>query len=430
MNYAQLLNTHDNYENYKYSLNGVFDHNQHRAIESLIEWADEHDISPKKLPRAVDEVKTLKTLDLSECSLSYLPEVIGQINWITALYVYNNNLTLLPESIRHLKQLTTLDLSENQLTNLPDWIDELTQLNWLNINHNQLKVLPKTIGNTSRLRFLYAKKNQFNYFPDSICELISLKELDVSWNHLIELPDSIENLVDLEIFHFSEGNNIDILPDSIGKLLKLKKLVVTADVPKWLWNLTSLIELRIYSDFVEIPDAIGKMRSLQVLHIHSSKLRKVSKAIGNLVNLIELSIGGSIENKERFAHLSDEPPYVVQLPWEINKLIKLKRLECVSCNLPLIPFLILTPEMPNLEILSLSSNSLKYFPDSLHKLTSLKELDLSFNEIAEIPESILELTILTKLDFRHNRLTNLPSRLDNNSGFKNITDMTSQRSLP
>ena len=58
--------------------------------------------------------------------------------------------------------------------------------------------------------------------------------------------------------------------------------------------------------------------------------------------------------------------------------------------------------LPELETLSLRGNDLRFVPDSVFDLGSLRELDLAFNRIEEVPEAVARLGSLRVLDLSGN----------------------------
>src|SRR6267378_3813340 len=60
----------------------------------------------------------------------------------------------LPRSLEQLTQLRSLDVTNNELTALPEWLDKFTQLETLKFARNRLTALPAWLGGLTQLEFL------------------------------------------------------------------------------------------------------------------------------------------------------------------------------------------------------------------------------------------------------------------------------------
>ena len=75
-------------------------------------------------------------------------------------------------------------------------------------------------------------------------------------------------------------------------------------------------------------------------------------------------------------------------------------------------------KFPNLKVLDLSKNKIKFFPDFLAHLSNLTTLYLSRNDIEIIPTSIRLLESLEELDLWDNNIESLPKELANLKNLK------------
>jgi hypothetical protein len=80
-------------------------------------------------------------------------ENLKDLKQFTEINLYENQLTKIPSAIGELTSLRTLQLSRNQLTKLPNEISNCSALNSLGISENQLTRLPKL---PTQLRFFHA----------------------------------------------------------------------------------------------------------------------------------------------------------------------------------------------------------------------------------------------------------------------------------
>ena len=78
---------------------------------------------------------------------------------VKELSVCGFGLKYLPKSIEILTSLTTLDISFNELTMLPDSIGNLTSLVELDVSDNRLSSLPKSVSRMPKLAYLFVTGN-------------------------------------------------------------------------------------------------------------------------------------------------------------------------------------------------------------------------------------------------------------------------------
>jgi len=138
------------------------------------------------------------------------------------------------------------------------------------------------------------------------------------------------------------GNELTVLPPEIGKLTRLKKLVLGKDE----YDEDGDIIDTVGNELIELPKEIGLLVQLEELRIVRNNLSNLPAEIGQLTNLESLNLN--------FNQLSNLPPEIVQLT--------------------------------NFESLNLSFNQLSNLPKTIKKLTKLKELDLYGNPVPIPPE--------------------------------------------
>jgi Leucine-rich repeat (LRR) protein len=139
---------------------------------------------------------------------------------------------------------------------------------------------------------LNASGNDLRILPESIGNLTSLKDLNVTRNRLTKLPECIG---DLELLEFLDVqfNHLEQLPERICDLKSLRTLTANdnflSKLPERIGDLTSLIDLSLSSNqFTELPERIGDLTSLKSLYLHHNKLTKLPEHIGNLESLTSL----------------------------------------------------------------------------------------------------------------------------------------------
>ena len=123
------------------------------------------------------------------------------------------------------EQIKSLDLSNKGLKYLPDTIEKFKQLISLDISNNELEHLPNTIGNLGRLSGLYVSNNNLKSLPDSISK-VTLVKLDISHNKdLKTLPQFLKDIKYLKEINIT-GLNLDEEGLKLIKDLEQKGVIV------------------------------------------------------------------------------------------------------------------------------------------------------------------------------------------------------------
>lgn len=174
----------------------------------------------------------------------------GQLKHATRLQL-SENLTEFPSEIFDLADtLETLDLSGNALSRLPDDFARLTQLKVLFLSNNQFEVLPEILAQCPKLemigfkanrihtvaenalpkatRWLILTDNQIGQLPDSMGQLASLQKLMLAGNKLTSLPESMANCRALQLLRIS-ANELTALPEFLLQLPKLAWLAYSGN---------------------------------------------------------------------------------------------------------------------------------------------------------------------------------------------------------
>lgn len=128
---------------------------------------------------------------------------------------------------------------------------------------------PKDFGRLTSLEKLSIGGLTLNVLPDSIGKLTKLKTLELNYlDQLVSLPDSIGDLKSLETLSIYDAPNLR-LPRTIAKLTKLKKL--------------RLREIR------SIPDELFDLPNLETLEIDEEALKGHEEKILRLASLKKLN---------------------------------------------------------------------------------------------------------------------------------------------
>ncbi|XP_031490518.1 receptor-like protein 7 [Nymphaea colorata] len=380
-----------------------------------------HDIAGSRIPPAVFDLHLLQYLDLSGCDFSFstIPSQLAQLTHLTHLNLSNNWLLgKVPDKISSLSNLVALDLSHNghleihdlegfvenfkqliylhldsvrfNLSNLQEWganlasalpnlrslslascdlegsltphIFMLPHLQALDLSYNNFhgELMPSFFPPESKLQSLRINSNNLSgHLPNEIFELPLLKVLDVGDNKLlrVSLPTKLPTSK-LEILRF---NGIDFL----------------GDLPVWIVNLTSLVELKLsYTNyFGSLPIMIGNLGHLVLLDLSNTGLSgNLPFSIANLTALTYLylrqtRLSGCIDSL-LFANLTR----LTYLDLSKNSL---------SGFLPSLPHSVDSVKLNN-------NNFSGPIPNSIN-LTNVGGLDLSYNSlVGAIPPSLFQ----------------------------------------
>lgn len=238
-----------------YSKNSKTYVEQFRSFEEIFQKTDLHssihtvhatDMNLKELPKDIQLLTNMTSLNLSFNNLTILPEEIcsltklkelflfgnrlltlpanfGRLAELTDLHLNDNSLSCLTPSFKELAKLRVLNLSVNKFVNIPREITELPELKTLMLNGNKLKVIGPIIGNFRSLEYFYAMNNRICSIPSEIGRIRTLKELNLEDNCIESLPDTIGDLGALIELNVSNNYYLSAIPRSIGRCASLVK---------------------------------------------------------------------------------------------------------------------------------------------------------------------------------------------------------------
>ena len=186
-------------------------------------------------------------------------------------------------------------------------------------------------------------------------------------------------------------------------------------LPKYVFKMTSLVEMDIAIKMDSIPPEISQLKNLERLSITLSELKEIPDSIGELTKLTELDL-----------HQNNNLRYI---PSSIGKLTLLKKLNVGLNKIKSLPKSF--KNLSSLEYLDLSSNLFITLPNDIGELTSLQTLDLRQNKLITIPDSIGNLHNLKVLDLSHNEFENLPYTIGKLNSLEELNIIYGKlRSLP
>lgn len=219
-----------------------------------------------------------------------------------------------------------------------------------------------------------------------IYKLAEKKEEDLNDDTIIGYSNDGKSIKVNDISSITlSSTNIEMIPETIGKLTGLQNLFVEGD------------------QLISLPESIGNLTGLQSLGVSSTKLTSLPESIGNLTGLQHLLVRGD---------------QLTSLPESIGNLTELKSLDVSSTKLTSLPESI--GNLTGLKSLDVSSTQIISLPESIGNLTGLTSLDVSSTQITSLPESIENLTGLMSLDISSTQITSLPESIEKLASLKRL----------
>jgi Leucine-rich repeat (LRR) protein len=213
---------------------------------------------------------------------------------------------------------------------------------------------------------------------------------------------------------YTEGNRVVTVWLSLNNL--------TGDLPESIGDLTALKVMHLEGNYIEsIPETIGNMDSLELLWISSTNVHEIPVSIGNLSNLkdfnltsLDLSQSGlpdAIGNLASLEYLGLGMTGLSALPETFGNMDSLKYLYCYSNQLTQLPANF--GHLHNMRYLSIGSNAITFLPDNFGEMTKLHTLFMEDNQITELPDNFGDLTSLYFMNASGNQLEYLPDNFGN-----------------
>jgi len=157
------------------------------------------------------------------CELETFPtEIFDLADTLEILDLSRNQLDRLPDDFGRLKKLKILFLSENRFTKIPEVLSECPALTMIGFKSNRITEFPED-ALPSATRWLILTDNRITTLPESIGKLERLQKLMLAGNHISRLPDTMQECKNLELLRLS-ANRLEALPSWLFTLPKLSWL--------------------------------------------------------------------------------------------------------------------------------------------------------------------------------------------------------------
>ncbi|KAF8711259.1 hypothetical protein HU200_029279 [Digitaria exilis] len=281
-------------------------------------------------------------------------------------------------------------------------------------------------------------------FPLFTLKLEHLGYLEIHHVSCTELPEAISDCWNLQSLHFIICKGFVTLPNSIGKLSKLRTLELNCvsdleSLPESIGNCRNLQYLKVnYCEkFKEIPCSVGSIEKLRVLIVRCSPFHLRSEFNGEFRNLRTINLSGCQGVQGLPSTFACPMLHTLDLSETKVKLLPLwitsiGTLECI--NLRNCKELVELPKgianLRNLAVFNLAGCSkLQCMPSGFGQLTRLRDLSLFAVGCGRDDARISELENLNMICNGHLAITNLTNLKDPSEAQKAMLKLKNIRSL-
>uniref|UniRef100_A0A7N6BSK6 PPM-type phosphatase domain-containing protein n=1 Tax=Anabas testudineus TaxID=64144 RepID=A0A7N6BSK6_ANATE len=372
----------------------------------------------------------VNSVDVSCCSLEELPAQLFYSQDLTHLNLKNNFMSPhkgVPALTRFCK-LRSLSLSNNTLSELPLALCDITSLTELNLSGNRLSSLPAEVGTMHNLQTLLLDGNFLSSLPVELGSVEGLTYLGLSFNCFSCVPPVLEKLRGVERLCLA-GNQLTVL-DLAGlqwlpsrhidlRLNRLQKVLVGVSE-----QLAHIVQLDLRDTGLQELD-VRPLCKLELLHCDRNSL-SVLRVSGHTLKSLH-----SAHNELRQLEVQPVPENLTFLDLSWNKLECVPDWVCESSSLEVLD--INHNSVTELPIRLLSSGSLRKLLAGWNQVCQLAErlersqlevLDLQHNYLTELPHNLfIRAQSLRYLNVSANKLENLPAASLSEDGSSSLEEL-------
>ncbi|KAG4150129.1 hypothetical protein ERO13_D05G376366v2 [Gossypium hirsutum] len=412
----------------KHALEGLV----HNLSEVRHLFLDGMDMSSVNAHVFMNLSSSLRSLSLAYCDLQgKFPKNIFDLPNLNLLNLGSNPiLSLDPLKLNRRSNLEHLDLSSMSFsTEFIDSVDNLQALKYLDLSGHFFSQR-LSVSKTKSGYLFTGDANFFGGLPGSMGNLVSLKFLDLSYSNLSgTVPRSLGNLLQLTHLDLSGNQFSGQIPSSILNLTQLEYLKISENslednnllngiLPSWLYTAPPLKRIDLSKNQFSGHIKEFQSKSLELIWLENNKLQgPLPSSIFQLLNLTGLKLSSNnLSGVIEFSMFSNLP-----------------NLEYLDLSYNSLSLTSNTTSTVNLTSLFLSSCNLSEFPQFLKGLKSLESLDLSCNKLeGKIPQWMQEVGngSLTYLNVSHNSLTEVEHFPWNNIAVLDLSSNLISGNLP
>jgi len=165
------------------------------------------------------ELQGIKRLQIAEQLTEFPEEIFALAETLEILDLSNNQLSHLPDEFTCLHKLKIVFLSNNQFEHIPKVLANCTELEMIGFKANQISVFAEH-ALPINTRWLILTDNKIEKLPNSIGQLTRLQKLMLAGNSLMTVPDSLMNCKQLQLIRLS-ANQLQAFPENLLNLPQL-----------------------------------------------------------------------------------------------------------------------------------------------------------------------------------------------------------------
>jgi len=200
------------------------------------------------------QLQGIKRLDLAAGLTEFPIEIFDLADSLEILNLSDNHLRSLPADLGRLNKLKIIFLSNNNFEEVPEVLADCPSLSMVGFKSNKIRVLGEHILPLN-VRWLILTDNQLEYLPNSIGRLDKLQKLMLAGNQLRSLPDEMAACRSLELIRLA-ANRLESLPIWLFTLPRLSWLAYAGN-PCCIANLSPTVPSIAWADLT-LSDTLGE----------------------------------------------------------------------------------------------------------------------------------------------------------------------------
>mgnify|MGYP000910273593 CR=1 FL=1 len=297
----------------------------------------------------------------------------------------------------HCAEIEHLDVSENPSITIPsDFVQACTNLKSIRYVRNRAIQFPLNVLYACHLSYLDLSQNLISHLENiDFSKLSSLITLDLHGNKLSSIHESISDLKSLQCLNLSSNDLSEIHP-SICSISTLRQLDFSFNrlhtIPEEIGKLINLNDFAVNNNYIakKLPDTFPNLVNLRDLDLRYNKLQSID-ILSQLPNLEVLYC-----SKNSVSSFSAEFPKLKLLYFDRNPITKIE----------------LIPTLSTLTVLNLSKAKIVALQETfLEKIPFVEKLVLDKNHLSSLPPHIGSLKCLIYLSVVANNLDSVPPEI-------------------
>ena len=200
------------------------------------------------------KLQGIKRLDLAAGLTEFPIEIFDLADSLEILNLSDNHLRSLPADLGRLNKLKIIFLSNNDFEEVPEVLADCPHLSMVGFKSNKIRVLGENILPLG-VRWLILTDNQLELLPNSIGRLEKLQKLMLAGNQLRSLPDEMADCQNLELIRLA-ANRLESLPNWLFTLPRLSWLAYAGN-PCCIANLSPTVPTISWADLT-LSDTLGE----------------------------------------------------------------------------------------------------------------------------------------------------------------------------